>query len=378
MSIYHFRENNPSQAEQRLAASHRFAEQINKSMEPHQKFKFDQKAKEADRAQKQAFADQIMNDPSLAGLDIQTRRLLANEAAGLTSAQSTKSLINAMRDREANESFNAALRGDGEESNNAPNMNMQAPNEQMPNENEELPPEKPRRNYDSELNKWQKILRNPKAENQKFAQAKIDEIHRQRDLEHKLEERNYKRNEAFLKDVDSSAKNIHTMGLALKQMRSSLDQGDYSSFQNIAANITGQEWIKTASAQVANTATKEYLMSSLSELTGRPNQFIEQQLTKAAINPEYTEQANRAILEGLDLLYDLRRKKVEFTNQMEEHYTRNGGEVPRNFIKLVNDKLDKYATPQLEKYEKNVKNILNRKKTPKNGKPQKSLKEIFG
>jgi hypothetical protein len=37
MSIYHFRENNPSQAEQRLNASHHFAEQINKSLEPRRK-----------------------------------------------------------------------------------------------------------------------------------------------------------------------------------------------------------------------------------------------------------------------------------------------------------------------------------------------------
>jgi hypothetical protein len=377
MSIYHFRENNPSQAEQRLAASHRFAEQINKSLEPHQKFKFEQKAKEADRARKQAFADQIMNDPSLADLDIQTRRLLANEAAGLTSAQSTKSLINAMRDREANESFNEALRGGGEESGVSPTMSSGEPDSTLGTEESELPPQKPKRNYDAELAKWQKTLRNPNAGNQKFAQSKIDEIHRQRDLEHKLEERSYKRNESFLKDIDASAKNIHTMDLALKQMEAALNKGDYSSIRNILGNVTGQEWIKTASAQVANTAAKEYLISALSEITGRPNQFIENQITKASINPEYEDVANRAIVDGFKILQNIRREKVKTASALEEYYTRDGGEVPRNFTKLVNDKVEKYSLPLLEKYEKDITNDLKRKKVP-GGKPQKSLKEIFG
>lgn len=180
----------------------------------------------------------------------------------------------------------------------------------------------------------------------------------------KLEERSFKRNEPFLKKIDEQMLSQPQMDLAISQMEGALQSGDFGTFRNVIGDLTGLEFLKTASAQVVNAASKEFIMAGLSELTGRPNQWIEQQLAKALINPQYANQANYMILAGLKHLNELRKARGAIALQLEEDYTKKGKEVPRNFQKIVHKKLE----PLVKKFEQDYKRELNQlSKSPTEG-----------
>jgi len=142
-----------------------------------------QKSKLADMQRKKEFAEQIMNDPALEGLPLATRKLLANEAAGLTSAQATKATLNSLREVASDERLGSILGGNGSEG-LSQNQSSDSPTMEE-NEGLDMPSRSPQRNYEGEIQKWQKILADRDPRNRDFAKAKIEEIRRLQDLEFK-------------------------------------------------------------------------------------------------------------------------------------------------------------------------------------------------
>lgn len=177
----------------------------------------------------------------------------------------------------------------------------------------------------------------------------------------KSQQRSFDRNKGYLEKISNVSRGLPKEKLALQQMKGAMDAGDFNSFKNVLGEMTGLEFLKTASAQVVNSASKQFLMSSLEDITGRPNVFIEKQITKALISPLYKEEANQLIYEGLEGIHELKRREVEISQDLEEKYTRKGGEVPRNFQKLVNQELRKEAIEFEKRYEKRVKDLLSSK-----------------
>lgn len=170
----------------------------------------------------------------------------------------------------------------------------------------------------------------------------------------KQEERAFKRNEKYLQQQDKIRQDLPAEKVSLQQMEASLASGDFNSFRNGVADLTGQEWLKTASAQAANSASKQFLMSSLSGLTGRPNQFLEQQITKALISPQYKKEANRLIIEGLKGLHKLKKMEADTASELEEKYTSKGREIPRAFQRHVKQRIEDEAQKFEDKYEKRL------------------------
>lgn len=170
--------------------------------------------------------------------------------------------------------------------------------------------------------------------------------------------RSFERNKKYLNRISDIAAEIPKENVALQQMRGALDSGDFGNWNNVLAELTGLEFLKNAAAQTVNAATKQYLMSSLAGLTGRPNQFIERQITMASINPQYRDAANELIYEGMKGLADLKKKEVEIAQKIEGQFARQGKEVPRNFQEIVRKKLEKEAIKFEKKYEKSVRQKL--------------------
>ena len=178
----------------------------------------------------------------------------------------------------------------------------------------------------------------------------------------KQEQRSFERNKKFLDRMSSIAEELPKEKVALSQMEGALDDKNFNSWRNAVAEMMNSDVLKTASAQTVNSAAKQFLMSSLASLTGRPNQFIEKQITKALISPLYKTEANRLILDGLEGLMMLKEREVEIAEDLEEQYTQKGREIPRNFQKLVREKL-KSETLAFEKgYENKVRELLSSKK----------------
>jgi len=173
----------------------------------------------------------------------------------------------------------------------------------------------------------------------------------------KLEERSFRRNESFLKKIDEQAMSQPQMDLAIGQMEGAIEAGDFGSWRNVVGDLTGFEFLKNSTAQTVNSASKEFLMSALSDLTGRPNMFIEKQITKAIIHPQYTDEANKMIFAGLKHLNDLRKARTAATLQLEEKFTDEGKEIPRNFQKLVQKKMEPLIQNFEEDYRRQLKDL---------------------
>ena len=170
----------------------------------------------------------------------------------------------------------------------------------------------------------------------------------------KMEERAFKRNEKYLEKQDEIRSALPSEKIALQQMRGALNAGDFNSRRNLVGDLFGQEWLKTASAQTVNSATKTFLMAALKGMTGRPNQFIEKQITRALISPQYKDEANKLILEGLEGLHRLKKFEADTVADLEEKFTSKGKEIPRNFQSIVNKKVAQKADEFEKKYERSL------------------------
>jgi len=177
----------------------------------------------------------------------------------------------------------------------------------------------------------------------------------------KQEERSFQRNKPYLENLSKIAQELPKEKLALQQMQGALDSEDFDSWRNVVAEMTGLERLKTASAQVLNSASKQFLISSLAGITGRPNQFLERSITKALISPLYAKEANQLILEGLQGLSELKEREIEIAADLEEKYTSKGREIPRTYQKMVREKLKKEALAFEKNYEARVKELLSSK-----------------
>lgn len=179
------------------------------------------------------------------------------------------------------------------------------------------------------------------------------------------EKRAFERNKNYLENISKKAQALPRDKVALEQLRIAVNDKDFNSIRNMIGEITGFDALKTASAQVVNGASKQFLISELASITGRPNQFIEQQITKALINPVYRDEANQAIFEGLELLSKIKEKEIEIAENLESKYINAGREIPRDFQMRVREKL-KAETEKLEKdYEKRLKQLFTSKTVEK-------------
>jgi len=176
--------------------------------------------------------------------------------------------------------------------------------------------------------------------------------------------RSFTRNLKYLEKQSNILLEVPKEKLALTQMRGALESGDFNSFRNAVGEITGQEILKTASAQTVNSASKQFLLSSLAGLTGRPNRFLEKQITKALISPLYRNAANTLILEGLEGLANLKQKDAETAMDLEEEYTSRGEEIPRNLQRLVQKKMEKETRDFEKNYQNRMIELLDLKKSP--------------
>jgi hypothetical protein len=174
----------------------------------------------------------------------------------------------------------------------------------------------------------------------------------------KFEERAFKRNEKFFENLDKEVKDFPKKQLALTQMREAVDSDEFSNYRNAIGDYLGLPFLKNAPANTVNSAIKEFLISDLASISGRPNQFIEKQMSQALINPQYSKQANEAILFGLEGLFNLKKREFEIASKLEDDFVSKGKEVPRNFQKIVRDKMKDEIEKFDESYTTKIKQLF--------------------
>jgi len=168
------------------------------------------------------------------------------------------------------------------------------------------------------------------------------------------EKRAFERNKKFLEKADEERQALPRKKLALKRMEKAINSDDFSSLRNSVADYFNLDLLKSSSAQEVNTAIKEFLLSDVQSLQGRPNQFIEKLMSKSYINPQYSKEANKAIYQGLADLAKLKERELEVIADIEEEFTDKGKEIPRNFQQLVKKRLQ----PEIDGFEQKLEDSL--------------------
>ena len=286
-----------------------------------------QKSKLADMQRKQQFAQQIMDDPALEGLPLATRRLLANEAAGLTSAQATKATLNSLREVASDDRLGEIL-GDGSgglsQGQSSDSLGMQS------DQNLDAPSRSTGRNYEGEIQKWQKILADRDPRNRDFAKAKIEELRRQQEIGRKqfIDERNFQTQ--FSKPIEEKVANLREAiprkESALNLARSSIENGDLSFFsKDKLADFTGIDAFRTAKGAQLVTAGKESLLNNMGRVSAKAqNIWFEQRLNSMFPKIGQSNEANLTIQEmiegelAMDKLYQETFDRL--TSQDEENF----------------------------------------------------------
>ena len=132
------------------------------------------------------------------------------------------------------------------------------------------------------------------------------------------------------------------------------------------ANQLGLPELKGVSGSVLEGAAKTHLLTSLGNLSGgRPNQFLEKQISQAFALPGGSKAANLAKLEILKSLADMKQLQVDETLKIAEAYEEQGKPVPGNVSRLALKKI----TPEIERRQKQSSYKLQNLLEPPEGSP---------
>ena len=193
---------------------------------------------------------------------------------------------------------------------------------------------------------YQKILINA-------AQHKSDQDQKER---HKNEEKSFKQKERqiefeqkrvlpILEEVDAARRTIDARRTSLNLQKQAVQTGDVAGFKNYLSELTGAENLRSTEGAIFKTAGKELFLNSLSKINGRPNQWIEQQLSDAQAKIGRSTEANLSTIAVQEYSLDLLDKETKLYQDLAEQYINdpNFGYVPSNINRLVNQAMKPYT-----------------------------------
>lgn len=152
------------------------------------------------------------------------------------------------------------------------------------------------------------------------------------------------RSEKYLDKVSGERTVLPDLETSLVRIEDALASKDLKSIQNWIADRTGDDYLRTSSSAALNSAVKEFLLADLGRIKGgRPNQFLEQQLSTSYPKAGYDPKANDKIFLAMQSGVDLRRKEIEISDGIKERFDNAGRPLPSNFENLVYKELRPYV-----------------------------------
>lgn len=101
---------------------------------------------------------------------------------------------------------------------------------------------------------------------------------------------------------------------------------------------------------------KHLITDIRSILGGQFSNFEFQTILNAYPSADFSQGANRAIINNLKEFQDIRHKEFEFANQIKKE---NKGKIPEDFQSMVNDRLQQYTESRLPDIKANTRKIMN-------------------
>lgn len=297
-----------------------------------------EKTKLADIQRKKNFADQILNDPSLSNLPLPTRKLLANEAAGLSSAQATKAGINALREIDFADRLKETSEDMGEQ-----HGNEKSSGELLDGSNQPAQTNKTQRDYDREIAKWQKHLSSPLPQERQFAQAKIDQLQKGKEFDYRSFQKERDYHTQFSKPIEEKVEKLRESlpkkENALNLARDAIETGDVGFFsKDNLAGATGIDAFRTAKGAQLITAGKENLLSNMSRTSARAqNLWFEQRLNSMFGKIGQSREANLTVQEMLEGELALDKLYEDTFDELSEEDDSKYGYVKKDIDKRVHN-----------------------------------------
>lgn len=171
-----------------------------------------------------------------------------------------------------------------------------------------------------------------------------------------------KRDEKIVEAVDESRKVISIKKASIETMKNAILNNDlgYLSLDNLADNVPGFEWARSVGGATFKAAQKNHLISTIAQLTGRPNQWIEQQISDAYAKIGRPQDANLAAL----AVTEFESNAVDQWNQIVDKLDSTGKVPPGELGKMASKELEKWYSSEIPKLNSKIKAIADGKTRP--------------
>ena len=154
----------------------------------------------------------------------------------------------------------------------------------------------------------------------------------------------------YLDKISDLATNIPERRIAIDSAKAAVKSGQMTPFGgDFVADILNLPQLRSGSGAQLATAAKTNLIGSLSQIAGgRPNQFIEKQISNAFAKAGQTEEANLAQLDIIEAKLDMDEKIAQVTDQLADQYRSELGYVPESIDREVRKAVQPYAENRMK------------------------------
>lgn len=188
----------------------------------------------------------------------------------------------------------------------------------------------------------------------------------------------------YRKEIHDKRKDLPNKKIALQMIRNAKPGTSYTDIVgDFLATKTGFEGFRSGKSAEVGSATKNYLLSDLSRLTGRPNQFIERTLLSAYVSGQRGALKDAIIQLTMESSADLQAKEIEMFDDLSRQYEEKYGYTPSNINQLVEQKMKPYAEAtekrlqnqfqQINDVRKNTRTYMHEKRSQEKQQKQKLL-----
>jgi len=249
----------------------------------------------------------------------------------------------------------------------------------------------PQRAEEMQQSRLEQIATNPEAmailaANRPQIAAQIQEMYgnliKQRQFQSKekleREKQAYTESKSYIDSIREKASDLPGKRIAMVRINDALQANDLKSLQNFVADFFNNDYLRTSSGAALQSAVKEFLLSDLGKVKGgRPNQFIEQQLSQSYTKAGYDPKANAKIAAAMEAGVKLNQAEVELADRMQEEYMEAGEKIPGNFDYLVRKELKGLSSEIEQDLVEKYKEINKSTEIPgKTGRSFKGLEDI--
>jgi len=165
------------------------------------------------------------------------------------------------------------------------------------------------------------------------------------------EKRSTERSDKYLDAIGEEQKALNGQMFSLNAAKQAVMEGQEGLSGDFWADYFHLPQLKSASGATLDATAKTHLLTSLKNLSGgRPNMFLERQISQAFAMPGGSRAGNLARLEVLETLAKMKETEIAKANEITDLYESQGQPIPGNIQRTVTREIQ----PEIQKIQKNA------------------------